>query len=69
MFLFRRIKSDSVIYQKNKLMEEPMNQKLEIKNINSSIVLKLIQIQNLDLSEYLSIEYPKLIDFRLFVLK
>ena len=69
MFLFRRVKTDSVIYQKNKLMEEPMKQKLEIKNINSSIVLSLIQIQNLDFSEYLLIEYPKILNFRLFILK
>ena len=54
---------------KNKTMEEPMKQKLEIRNINSIIVLNLIQIQNPDLSEYLLIVYPNLIDFRLFILQ
>ena len=50
-------------------MEEPMKQKLEIKNIISISVLNLIQIQNLDLSEYLLIIYPNLKDFRLFILQ
>ena len=54
---------------KNKAMEEPMKQKLEIRNINSITVLNLIQIQNPDLSEYLLIVYPNLIDFRLFILQ
>ena len=54
---------------KNKTMEEPMKQKLEIRNINSITVLNLIQIQNPDLSEYLLIVYPNLIDFRLFILQ
>ena len=46
-----------------------MKQKLEIRNINSITVLNLIQIQNPDLSEYLLIVYPNLIDFRLFILQ
>ena len=54
---------------KNKTMEEPMNQKLETRNINSITVLNLIQIQNPDLSEFLLIVYPNLIDFRLFILQ
>ena len=54
---------------KNKTMEEPMKQKLEIKNILSITVLILIQIKNLDLSEYLLIGYPNLKDFRLFILQ
>ena len=54
---------------KNKTMEEPMNQKLEIRNINSITVLNLIQIQNPDLTEFLLIVYPNLIDFRLFILQ
>ena len=49
-------------------MEEPMKQKLEIKII-SITVLNLIQIQNLDLSEYLLIGYPILKDFPLFILQ
>ena len=44
-----------------------MKQKLKIRNIISITVLNLIQIQNLDLSEYLSIDYPNLKEFRLFV--
>ena len=31
--------------------------------------MNLIQIQNLDLSEYFLIVYPNLIDFRLFILR
>ena len=54
---------------KNKTMEEPMKQKLEIRNINSITVLNLIQIQNPDFSEYLLIVDPNLIDFRLFILR
>ena len=50
-------------------MEEPMKQKLEIKDIISITVLNLIQLQNLDLSEYLLIGYPNLKDFRLFILQ
>ena len=46
-----------------------MKQNLEIRNINSITVLNLIQIQNPDLSEYLSIVYPNLIDFRMFILQ
>ena len=44
-----------------------MGQKFEIKNINSSTVLNLIQTQNLELSEKLLIDCPNLIDFRLFM--
>ena len=44
-----------------------MKQNLEMRNINSITVLNLIQIQNPDLSEYLLIIYPNLIDFRLFI--
>ena len=50
-------------------MEEPMKQKLEIKNILSFTVLNLIQIKNLDLSEYFLIGYPNLKDFGLFILQ
>ena len=46
-------------------MEEPIKQKLKIRNLISTIVLILIQIQNLDLSENLSIDYPNLKDFQL----
>ena len=42
---------------------------LEIRNINSITVLNLIQTQNPDLSEYLLIVYPNLMDFRLFILQ
>ena len=50
-------------------MEEPMKQKLEIKNIISITVLNLIQIQNLDLSEKILIDYPNLKDFQIFILQ
>ena len=46
-----------------------MEQKLEIRSINSITVLNLKQIQSLDLSEYLLIEYPSLKDFQLFILQ
>ena len=46
-----------------------MKQKFEIKNIISITVLNLIKIKNLGLSEYLLINYPKLKDFRLFILQ
>ena len=49
-------------------MEEPMKQILKIGNIISITVLNLIQIQNLDFSEYLLIDYPNLKDFRSFIL-
>ena len=49
-------------------MEEPMKQKMEIKNIISITVLNLIQIQNQDLSEYLLIDYPNLKDFLFFTI-
>ena len=54
---------------KKKTTEESMKQKLEIKNILSTTVLNLIQIKNLDLSEYFLICYPNLKDFRLFILQ
>ena len=50
-------------------MEEPMKLKLKIRNIISITVLNLIQIQNLDLSEYLLIDYSKLKNFPLFILQ
>ena len=50
-------------------MEEPMKQKLEIKNIISITILNLIQIQNLDLSENFLIDYPNLKDFQIFILQ
>ena len=46
-----------------------MKQKLEIKNIISITVLNLIQIQNLDLSEKILIDYPNLKDFQIFILQ
>ena len=45
-----------------------MKQKMEMRNINSITVLNLIP-ENPDLSEYLLIVYPNLIDFRLFILQ
>ena len=50
-------------------MEEPMKQKLEIHNIISITVLILIQMKNLDFSEYLFIYYPSLKDFWLLILQ
>ena len=50
-------------------MEESMKQKLKIKNIILITVLSLIQIQSLDLPEYLLIAYPNLKDFHLLKLK
>ena len=50
-------------------MEEPTKQKLKIRNIISITVLNLIQIQILDLSEYLLIDHPSLRDFQLFILQ
>ena len=55
--------------ERKKTIEEPMKQLLKIRNITSITVLSLIQIQNLDLSEYLLIDYPNLKDFRLFKLQ
>ena len=46
-----------------------MKQKSKIRNIISITVLILIQIQSLDLSVYLSIDYPILKDFRLLILQ
>ena len=46
-----------------------MKQKLKIRNIISITVLNLTQMQNLDMSEYLSIDYPNLKEFRLFILQ
>ena len=66
MFLFRRVKNRlSGRSVKNKKMEEPMKQKLKIRIIISITVLNLIQIQILELSEYLLIDYPSLKDFQL----
>ena len=50
-------------------MEEPIKQKLKIRNIISIKVLILIQIHGLDLSQYQLIDYPNLEDFRLFILQ
>ena len=52
-----------------KIMEEPVQQKLKTRNINSITVLGLIQIQNIVLSEYLLIDYPNLEKLRLFILQ
>ena len=49
-------------------MEEPMKQKLKKRNIISITVLNLTQLQNLDLSDYVLIDYPSLKDFHLFIL-
>ena len=59
------------IYSKNDVItiEEPMKQKLKIKNITSIIVLNLIQMQNLDLSQYPLIDYQNSKDFHLFKLQ
>ena len=46
-----------------------MKQKLKIRNIISINVLNLIRTQSLDLSVFLSIDYPNLKDFRLFILQ
>ena len=50
-------------------MEEPIKQKLKTRNIISINVLNLIEIQNLDLSEYLFIDYSSLKDFLLFIIQ
>ena len=50
-------------------MEEPMKQKLKIRNIISIAVLNLRQLQNLDLSDYVLIDYACLKDFHLFILQ
>ena len=46
-----------------------MKQILKIRNIILNTVLNLIQMQNLDLSDYLFIDYPNLKNFRLFILQ
>ena len=69
MFLFSTVNSDLVVYSKNKTMEEPMKQKLKIRNTILVTVLNLVPKQNLDLSEKLLINYPNLKDFRLFMLQ
>ena len=46
-----------------------MKQKLKMSNIISINVLNLIQIQILDLSENLFIDYPSLKYFQLFILQ
>ena len=46
-----------------------MKQKFKISNIFSITVLILIQIQSLDLSDYLLYDYPNLKEFRLFILQ
>ena len=50
-------------------MGESMKQILKIRNIISITVLDLIQMQNLDLSDYLSIDYPNFKNFLLFILQ
>ena len=50
-------------------MEEPLKQKLKIRNIISVTVLRLIQKQNLDLSDYLLTVYPNSKDFQMFILQ
>ena len=50
-------------------MEESMKQILKIRNIISITVLNLIQMQNLDLSDYLLIDNPNLKNVRLFILQ
>ena len=42
----------------NKTIDEPMKQKLKTRNIFLIFVLNLIQMQNLDLPDYLLINYP-----------
>ena len=54
---------------KNQTMEEPMKQKMELKNIIPITVLDLIQMQNLDLSDYLLIDYPNSKDSQFFLLQ
>ena len=54
---------------KNTTAEEPKEQKTEIRNIILINVSNLIQIQNLDLPDYLSMGYPSLLDFLLFILQ
>ena len=49
-------------------MEKPKKQKLKTRNIISITVLNLIQIQNLDLSDYLLINYPKKNTKKLYIL-
>ena len=46
-----------------------MKQILKTRNIISITVLNLIQMQNLELSDYLLIDYPNLKNFRLFLLQ
>ena len=46
-----------------------MKPKLDIRNIISVTVLSLIQIQSIDLSEYLLIDYLVSKDFQLFILQ
>ena len=46
-----------------------MKQILKIRNIISITVLNLIQIQNLDLSEYLLIDFLNLKNFQLCILQ
>ena len=53
--------------RKKQNKEEPIKQKLKIRNIISTNVLNMIRIQ--DLIEYLFIDYPKLKEFQLFMLQ
>ena len=55
--------------QKKSKKEELLKQKLKLGNIISITVLSLLQIQNLDLSEYLLVDCPNLQSFWLFLLQ
>ena len=50
-------------------MEEPLKQKLKIRNIISITFLSLTHKQNLDLSDYLLTVYPNLKDFQFFIVQ
>ena len=50
-------------------MEEPMKKKLKTRNIISITVLNLIQMPNLDLSDYLLTTIQILKNFRFFILQ
>ena len=50
-------------------MEDSMKQILKISIIILITILNLIQMQNLELSDYLLIDYPNLKNLRLFLLQ
>ena len=67
---YLEVKSDSVVYQSKKQNNwRAYPTKSGVRNIISITVSILIQTQNLDLSEFLSIDYPDLKDFQLFLLQ